>query len=116
MNSYLDMVDKALYVDERGSKGLARTGDRVEEDRRDGRDGEDHRKEPHEVEGKEAAELMHNEEANFFNPDQPRNWGSKEIPEEMVKLEERKEHANAGHKVSVADRLLAAWTTVKPMI
>ena len=72
--------------------------------------------EPQEAEGEAAVELVDYAEANFLISDQPWNWWSKEFPYEMVKLEERKEHANAAHKASVADGLLAAWTTVKPVI
>ena len=109
-------LDMALYVDELGSEGLARIGEKVEEDGREGRDWEDtweedSMEEPQEAEGEEPAELVDNEEANFLNSDQSWNWWSKEIPDETVEL---KEHANAGYKESVADRLLAAWTTVKP--
>ena len=108
-------LDMALNVDERGSEGLAKIGERVEEDGGEGGNGEDEREEPQEAEGRAAAELVDNEEANFFNSDQSWNWWSKETPEETVELKKRKEHANAGYKESVADRLLAAWTTVKPV-
>ena len=107
--------DMALYVDERISERIPRIGERVEEDGREGGEGKDEREEPQEAEGEEAAELVDNEEANVFNSDQSWNWWSKEIPDETVKVKERKEHANAGYKESVADRLLAAWTTVKPV-
>ena len=53
------------------------------------------------------------EEANFYLSDQSWNWWSKEMPDETINIKERKEHANTGHEISVADRLLAAWTTVK---
>ena len=79
-------------------------------------DLEDEMEEPEEAEREKAAELVDNEEANFCNSDQLWNWWSKEIPDETVELIERKEHANAGYKESVADRLLAAWTTVKPVM
>ena len=108
-------LDMALYVDERGSEGLARTSERAEDDGREVGEGEDERKEPQEAEGEEAAELVDNEEDNLLNFDQSWNWRSKEIPDETVELKERKEHANARYKESVADRLLAAWTNVKPV-
>ena len=114
---YMELdLDMAMYVDECGSKGLVRIGGKVGEDGREGRVGEDEREEPQEAEGEAAVELVDNEEANLFNSDQPWNWWSKEFLEETVKVNERQEHAVVGHKASVADSLLAAWTTVKPVI
>ena len=104
------------YGDERASEGLARVGERVEEDGREGLEGEDDRKEPQEAERGEAAEQVDYEEASFFKSDQLWNSWSKEFSDERIKIGDMKGLANAGHKASIADRLLAAWTTVKPVI
>ena len=104
-------LDMALYVDELGSEGLARIGEKVEEDGSEGSDWEDIWDEP---EGLDPTEMVYNEEVNFLNSDQSWNRWSTEIPDETVELKERKDHADVGYKDSVADRLLAAWTTVKP--
>ena len=117
-------LDMALHVDGRGSEGLTRLGERAEEDGRERGNGKAEREESQEAEGEAAAEAegeraaerVDNEEVNSFNSDQPWNWWSMEILDETVKLKERQEHADAGHKASVADRLLAAWTTVKLVI
>ncbi|MCJ1393208.1 hypothetical protein MMC18_006080 [Xylographa bjoerkii] len=119
----------ALYVDKRGIEGLAKIGKRMEEDEKE--EPQEVEEEPLEEEGDEAAEQVeeeavedkseepqveHYEEVNFFNSEQSWNWWGKEVPDETVKTKERKEQANAGHEASFADRLLAAWTTVKPVI
>lgn len=83
-----------LYVDERASEGLARIGERVEEDGREGEEGEDERKEPQEANETVAVKRARNT------------------------LAARKSRAADFRRdeTSVADRLLAAWTTVKPVI
>ena len=107
---------EVCYVDERASEGLARIGVREAEDGREGREGEKERKRKQEAEEEEAAGHVDDEEANSFSSNQSWNSWSETFSNETVKIDDSKEPANAAHKTSVADRLLAAWTTVKPVI
>ena len=106
---------EGCYVNERASEGLARIGVRVAEDVREVGKWKNEKKRKQEA-AEEAAEQVDDREANPFSSSQSWHLWGEEFSNETVKIEDTKEPPNAGHRASVADRLLAAWTTVVSVI
>ena len=88
-----------LYVDERASKGRAWIGERVEEDGKEGGEGEDKRRER-----QEANDLVRLKRARST------------IAARKFRANRQKATEFRRDQTSVAERLLAAWTTVEPVM
>ena len=100
MSSWYDFDDDMafLYVDERASEGRARIGERVEEDGREGGE-EDQRRER-----QAANDLVRLKRAKST------------LAARKFRANRQKATEFRRDKTSVAERLLAAWTTVEPVI
>ena len=113
-----------FYVDERASEGLARICERVEEDGREGGEGEDERKEPQEANDTVAVKRARNTiAARKSRAKRQKRTESVLHPFDRTFISSSHQPAglctsntNCISETSVADRLLAAWTTVKPVI